>query len=365
MPSRLTHVPAFDGLRPRPVGGFLGVDIFFVLSGFLIAGLLLQEWQARGAVDLKAFYARRALRLLPALFAVMSVVLLFPGVFWARHRPWADAIVISFYATNWVRAFELDRSMDFFGHTWSLAIEGQFYLLWPPLLLLLLRRRLRRSWIIALVILGIGASVGLHVWLWDGPASVKRLYYGLDTRADSILIGCLLGLVFSWSLLPASRMVSRMLRLSAAVSALALVALIFTLRGDSHSAHHGLSTVACISVGVLLLHVLHSPSALARAVLENRVLAGIGRISYGLYLWHHPIFFDMLNPTRMSTFGISGSMLVLVRFAVAFAAAIVSFWLIERPFLRLKTRFGRRREVEYEGPGAPAGSPGPRAVGGR
>ena len=157
----LSHIAALDGLRglailsvmffhatlsranaPRPSGGFLGVDVFFVLSGFLITALLLKEWDQKGSIALGSFYARRALRLLPALFVLMAVILLVPGVFYLSQRPWWDAMVAAAYATNWVRAFGGD--IGFFGHTWSLTIEEQFYVIWPLLLVGLLRLRVRR-----------------------------------------------------------------------------------------------------------------------------------------------------------------------------------------------------------------------------
>jgi peptidoglycan/LPS O-acetylase OafA/YrhL len=205
-PSRLSHIAALNGLRgiailsvmffhatlsgaggPRPSGGFLGVDIFFVLSGFLITALLLREWQQNGSIALRAFYARRALRLLPALFALMAVILLLPGVFYSSVRPWRDALITTAYATNWVRAF--GGEIGFFGHTWSLTIEEQFYVIWPLLLLALLKLRVGRRGILFLVVVGIAVPAVLRVDLWDGPMSVKRLYYGLDTRFDSLLLG--------------------------------------------------------------------------------------------------------------------------------------------------------------------------------
>jgi len=176
---RLTQLASLDGLRGIAIlavmlnnarylpGGFLGVDIFFVLSGFLITALLLQEWQRTGTIRLGAFYARRALRLLPALFALLAVILLAPGLFYLAAPPWKDAAIAALYATNWVNAFGL-RNMVILDHTWSLTVEEQFYVLWPPLVLALLALRVRRRWILAMVLLGIGASTGLRLLLWDG-----------------------------------------------------------------------------------------------------------------------------------------------------------------------------------------------------
>jgi peptidoglycan/LPS O-acetylase OafA/YrhL len=325
---------------PRPSGGFLGVDIFFVLSGFLITALLLREWQQNGSIALRAFYARRALRLLPALFALMAVILLLPGVFYSSVRPWRDALITTAYATNWVRAF--GGEIGFFGHTWSLTIEEQFYVIWPLLLLALLKLRVGRRGILFLVVVGIAVPAVLRVDLWDGPMSVKRLYYGLDTRFDSLLLGCLVALLASWDVIPRSGRSLLMIRRAAAASAVVLVVLIASATEESQLTYFGLGAVACASVAVLLVHVLYCPSRLSDFILANRPLAWVGQISYGLYLWHDPIFFGMLNPTRMGKIGVTGLALLGVRFAAAFVAAAVSFYLLERPFLRIKDRLARR-----------------------
>ena len=377
-PFRLTHLAALDGLRgvailtvmffhatlyrgPRPSGGFLGVDLFFVLSGFLITALLVQEWQRSGGVGLGAFYARRALRLLPALFALIAVILLVPGVFYQSARPWREAGLAALHTTNWVMAFGGD--VGFFDHTWSLTIEEQFYLLWPPLLVLLLTLRVRRPVILAVVALGILCPTWLRFELWQGLPSVKRLYYGLDTRFDALLIGCLVALVASWDLIPRSRRVLHAIQVSAAVSAVVLAVCVATMEEESRLTYQGLGSLALVACACLVLHVVYCPSRLSRLLLENRPLVWVGRISYGLYLWHFPILNGMLNPTRMAKVGITGAGLLTVRFAIAFLIAALSFWLIERPFLRLKRRFDRRRAVaDAGGSGAGREPRAPRGV---
>ncbi|HEX5531775.1 MAG TPA: acyltransferase [Methylomirabilota bacterium] len=363
-PFRLTRVAALDGLRgvailtvmlfhallyrgPRPnadflgSGGFLGVDLFFVLSGFLITALLMQEWQRAGDVALGAFYARRALRLLPALFALIATMLLVPGVFYESARPWRDAGLAALHTTNWVMAF--GGNLGLFDHTWSLTIEEQFYLLWPPLLVLLLGLRVRRAVILAVVGIGILTPTWLRFDLWHGEPSANRLYYGLDTRFDGLLIGCLVALLASWDLIPRSRRALATIRVAAAVSAIVLAICVATMSEGSRLTYQGLGTLATVATACLVLHVLYCPTRLSRLLLENRPLVWVGRISYGLYLWHFPIFRGMLNPTRMGKLGITGPALFTVRFAVAFLVAALSFWLLERPFLRMKRRFERRR----------------------
>jgi peptidoglycan/LPS O-acetylase OafA/YrhL len=257
------------------------------------------------------------------------------------------------YATNWVNAFGL-RNMAILDHTWSLTVEEQFYVLWPPLVLALLALRVRRRWILAMVLLGIGASTGLRLLLWDGPASIKRLYYGLDTRFDALLVGCLVALLVSWDLIPRTGKAVTAIRVLAGAGAPALVLLLVTADRESRLTYHGLSTLACAAVAGVLLHVVYCPSRFRMLVLENAPIVWIGRISYGLYLWHDPLFLDLLNSTRMAKLGLSGLPALGVRFIAAFAVASLCFYLIERPFLRIKRRFG--------GVGAAAPPSAPEAV---
>jgi peptidoglycan/LPS O-acetylase OafA/YrhL len=358
----LTQLPSLDGLRGIAIlavmlnnarylrGGFLGVDIFFVLSGFLITALLLQEWERTGAIRLGAFYARRALRLLPALFALLAVVLVAPGLFYLAAPPWKDAAITALYATNWVNAFGL-RNMTILDHTWSLTVEEQFYVLWPPLVPALLGLRVPRRWILWMVLLGISVSTGLRVLLWNGPASIKRLYYGLDTRLDALLVGCLVALLVSWDLIPRTGKAVTAIRVVAGACAAALVLLLVTADRESRLTYHGLSTLACAAVAGVLLHVVYCPSRFRMLVLENAPIVWVGRISYGLYLWHDPLFLDLLNSTRMAKLGLSGLPALVVRFVAAFAVASLCFYLIERPFLRIKRRFSGG------GPAAPPSVP--------
>jgi len=162
-PFRLGYRPALDGIRgaavlavmlfhfgaPFDQGGFLGVDAFFVLSGFLITALLIEEWSRTGGIAFRRFYTRRALRLLPALFAMLLLVTVVVALIAPRdvqEATWRGTVVTLLYAANWQKVFS-SQSVGLLGHTWSLSIEEQFYVLWPPLLLLLLRHRLSLHWL--------------------------------------------------------------------------------------------------------------------------------------------------------------------------------------------------------------------------
>jgi peptidoglycan/LPS O-acetylase OafA/YrhL len=321
---------------PGMRGGFFGVDAFFVLSGFLITTLLLEEWQQTGRMSLRMFYARRALRLFPALFVFLAAVTIFvtlrstPADASATRR---SAVAALLYAANWVRAIHVEDITEWLAHTWSLSIEEQFYLLWPPLLLWMLRRGVRKAHVASLLVT---AVVGIGVYraaLFVAGRPWYRLYNGLDTRADCLLAGCLAGVVVAGGWLkPGSRS-------AAALRGAALVSLVAVLVVASQSTYMGSllylcgMSVASVGFAVMILAVVAAPWKPVAAILEWKPLVGIGRISYGLYLWHPPVFLALHNvPVRLRY-------LLLLQFAAAFACAGASFYLIERPFLRLKSRF--------------------------
>ena len=216
---RLGYRPALDGLRAVAIllviayhdglleGGFVGVDVFFALSGFLITSLLVEEWRERGTIQLGRFYARRALRLAPALSVFVFTVYaathwLVPSMAGALEGRWALAALL--YLTNILTAYGGEYPLGLVSICWSLAMEEQFYLLWPLLLRTALRARL--SWrVLALLLgalvfacnvlrLGLARRGGEEAWL--------RIYFGPDTRADAILVGCLLAVLVAWRGVP-------------------------------------------------------------------------------------------------------------------------------------------------------------------
>ncbi|HEX4428494.1 MAG TPA: acyltransferase [Frankiaceae bacterium] len=354
-PGRFAHLAPLDGLRAIAVaavmafhtgagwavGGFLGVDVFFVLSGFLITVLLVKEWQRRGTVSLRRFYARRALRLLPAV-ALLCAFLLIVGPVGtgaaARNALWKAVAGTLFYFQNWQQAFHLIPILQLTDHTWSLAIEEQFYLVWPALLIgamFLARRRgrhpLRAALALALVLAAVSAL--LKIVMWSGAGSQARIYYGTDTRADSLLIGAALAIAYAGGWLERAR---RQLPMLAPVAMLIIIVTFgFAHDNSSRLYQDGGLTAFALVCGVLIGGLVLAPAGLLGRVLAVAPLVWLGRISYGLYLWHWPVF-RYLHEARL---GLSWGPTQLVRIAVTLAAATISYYLLERPMLRLRHRF--------------------------
>lgn len=346
----LDYQPALDGIRALAVaavlayhaglpwarGGFLGVDAFFVLSGYLITSLLLLEQRTRGRIDLVAFWARRARRLLPALFlllcgvAVYALVLAEPEEI-ARLR--ADGLATIGYVANWRPIFAGESYFEQFAvpsalrHTWSLAIEEQWYLMWPPLLLgLLCLRRVRGLLLIAPLVM-LAASALLMAGLHD-PSDPSRVYFGTDTRAQSLLVGAVLAVLLAngQALRPFARY---------ALEGLAVLCAVYlgwkwaTLSGDSESLYQGGFLLLGLAVAVIITAAVQ-PRGIVRGALSLAPLRGLGIISYGVYLWHWPVYL-VLTPERT---GWDGYPLLALRVILTLAISIASYYLLERPFRR-------------------------------
>jgi peptidoglycan/LPS O-acetylase OafA/YrhL len=353
------HVSGLDGIRAVAVigvlafhagvsgfgGGLLGVDIFFVLSGFLITSLLLGEWSKTGTVSFRRFYERRARRLLPGLLLLVLLV--------AAYAQWfaetdtlstlrGDALSTILYVANWRFIFSGQSYFVHFGppspllHTWSLAVEEQFYLVWPAVALFVMRRRGKRGLAAAATILMVASAALTFVLLHQG-VSVSRLYYGTDTRTQELMAGALLAVVA-----PAITRNARAWRWPVTVlGGLGALFLLWALHGVSGQGNFlyegGFLLVAVASAAVVLVVVV-VPRALMARFLGWGVLGYVGRISYGLYLYHYPIF--LMIDSQHS--GLSGSALLVVRLGVTLAAAVVSYYGIEMPVRRRKVLRGRR-----------------------
>ncbi len=313
-------------------GGYLGVDIFFVLSGYLITMLLLAEHRDKGWIDLPAFWSRRIRRLLPALLvllAVMAVLINLSGDPLAIGAARGDLLSTLFYIANW---HFITSGQTYFAqfvavspdrHTWSLAIEEQFYLFWPILVSVVLSRLGRRG--LALVATTVGLASALWMVAIFNPVDPSRAYYGTDSRVFELLIGALLAVALAgrWS-----DRVARFGRLMAPLAALAIIAAYVGLADDNDLYYHGGAVALSLAVAVLLAG-LEARSWIDR-LLSVRPMVLVGLASYGMYLWHFPVIIftnQWLGPTTTPT-------LALLAVGVTFAATAVSYVVVETPIRR-------------------------------
>jgi peptidoglycan/LPS O-acetylase OafA/YrhL len=373
------------GLSSVP-GGFYGVDTFFVLSGFLITSLLVTEWSATGTIRLSRFWAGRARRLLPALFllvaAVGVVLLAFPSLLATPHVI-GDALATIFYASNW---YSIHGGVSYFSataqpspllHTWSLAIEEQFYLVWPLIVLAVLtlgggrpshrrerrrnRRRHQRVWTVR--VLG-----GTHLMMFANDAGpdqafrrrrrlhllfalasfgalasallmghlapsgyTTRAYYGTDTRAQALLVGAAVALGLTvWREGAASRAFARFAAVLGVVGAFGTGVLWATMNETSNFAFSGGFLLASLAAGMVVIGAVAAPWGPTVRFLELWPLAALGRISYGVYLWYWPVLLIMSGAlVHWGVYPLFGA-----RVAVTVTIAALSYHLVEMPIRR-------------------------------
>ena len=324
-------------------GGYLGVDVFFALSGFLITRLLIEEQAATGAIALRAFYVRRGLRLLPALFAFLGIwgiylVATVPPDLWSLVGAYVAVVIL--YAANWAEIWWY--RLGIFGHTWSLAIEEQFYLIWPLAVFLLLRGAARPRRIAWILLAGAAASVLWRVDLALESATEARIYLATDTHSDGLLVGAAVAFLLNQDLF---NRFPKPLGAMGFLSAIGLAAMLVAVPFDPYYAC-GVTALAALATGVIILSALARPSVITR-LLDTRALVGTGMISYALYLWHFPIFHTLgvlKEPGRPGPWAS-----VVLAWGLTFAAAVGSYFLIERPALAWKDRFTWRRRQTRAG----------------
>jgi peptidoglycan/LPS O-acetylase OafA/YrhL len=333
-------------------GGLLGVDVFFVLSGFLITTLLCREYGRHATIGLRAFWGRRARRLMPALLILLLGVALYAHVYALSINVASvrkDALSTLFYVANWRYIvsgqgyFAMAQAPSALLHTWTLGIEEQYYLLWPLIALVVLRRRGPRG---LTLVAGVGAvaSAVEMVTLYAAGVSVNRLYYGTDTRAQALLVGSFLAALAAvgatsdgpWRILPArwtaTARMERLISLAGLLGAAVLLWAGHALLGTDRILYDGGFFVVALSAGAVIAAVVSGPRTVLARVCSLPPLVFVGRISYGLYLYHWPLFLVINNAHT----GLSGNALLAARFAATFAAATVSWFVVETPVRRLR-----------------------------
>ena len=363
----MRRIAGLDGLRALAVtgvllnhgglaavpGGFLGVDLFFVLSGFLITTMLLDEVRRAGTVDVMAFWGRRVHRLLPALVLVTGSTVVMAALVSSIDPPGdasSDALAALLYVANWHLLangdgyFEQLAAPSPLQHTWSLAIEEQFYAVLPLLLLLALRSRTPRWVQLSAVAAAAIASAAWMSFLQLTSAPTDRLFYGTDTRAQSILVGVVVAYLLEPRLARRTAGHGRPTRLGGwwpgiiGVAGLTgvVVAMVLVDAEVGWLYRGGLSGFAVASAA-LVAAVACSPRGAVTRVLELRPMRYVGALSYGLYLWHWPVFL-LMTAGRTS---LSGSALLAGRLAATLALAIASLHLVENPLRRADWRLRR------------------------
>jgi peptidoglycan/LPS O-acetylase OafA/YrhL len=358
-------VPALEGVRGvaillvvlvhaylRPGGGFLGVDVFFVLSGFLITTLLLREQSRRGRISLRGFYRRRALRLVPALvvFLLAYVAVTALAMSTTAGTPWSPTSLLlwpvlesAFYVSNvaqaWGGLFPAGISQ-----MWSLATEEQFYLLWPLTLVWLNRRRATPQKLARVLVTVIVLVAADRLLLDLLGVSRPHLYFAPETSFDTLLVGCLFGVWFVHGNGP-RMLYSRSFRRLLWPVALAAAALHVHVLGDWNDPYlyKVVLPLFSLEVGFLVfVAATDERSLLARGVAIGP-LRYLGRISYSLYLWH-PLVLWVVRPALRSWFH-NVHLTPTEAVALAIACAMLSYNLVELPFLRRKERLAAAQVV--------------------
>jgi peptidoglycan/LPS O-acetylase OafA/YrhL len=339
----LKYEPGIDGLRALSVGavflfhagvvsgGFIGVDVFFVISGYLITALALAEIDRTDRLALGSFWARRTRRLLPAMLLVCVAVLGYSVIEGggALQRVGRDVGYALLYVANWGQVgqgrdyFALYESPSLLEHAWSLAVEEQFYLVWPIVLVVVLRfagtHRVRRAVAGVAVAMAAGSVVLATVLASDEGQGLSRLYFGTDTRAVGLAVGATAG---AMGLRRAQR--SRTADIAGLVSVLGLLAFGVTLSGDERWLYGpGFLMIALLSITAMWSA---TSDGVLQQVLSNRMLVGIGRVSYGVYLWHWPVIV-VLDAERT---GLSGIALGALWVAVTALLTAASWFAVER-----------------------------------
>lgn len=347
------YMPGLDGIRALAVfaviayhlefgwasGGFLGVGVFFVLSGYLITNLLMMEWMNTGQIHLRYFWIRRARRLLPGQLLVLIVVIAWVILFNFSGLAdlWGDFLASLFYVTNWWFIFNDVGYFSNFGqpspllHFWSLAVEEQFYLVWPFLLLLGLRFVQKRKLLIGFILIGVLISAfGMASLYQPGLMDTSRVYFGTDTRAFALMIGAILALCLPNQMFEGKIAENKCLRILLDIIGAISLAILFWMVYETNQyeafLYRGGMVLQCIAAAAVVAAAIH-PSTLISRILGCKPLCWFGVRSYGIYIWHYPII--------VLFFPISGEgnsiARILIQILITILVASLSWRFIEQP----------------------------------
>lgn len=353
MGKKRRYITGLDGIRAIAVimvlayhlklalfkSGFLGVTVFFVLSGYLITGILISEVEEEGTIDLKNFWLRRIRRLVPAVMS-MAVVIIFVSTVVNRvifTKGCKDFLASVLGFNNWwqifnkVSYFEAAGVPSPFTHCWSLAIETQFYLIYPLILLGIYKLaksrgegRAKRGLLFAGVTLLLALiSVILMIVLFDPQQDASRVYYGTDTRAFSLLFGALLAILGDYRMVP-RRLSASVNMVLGSVSFAVLLVMTIAINGSSNFWYRGGQFVGTILTVLVIYTVLGRKTWLSR-FLSNPVLKWIGDRSYSIYLWHYPIILLISKGIKASWW------ITLIEIVLSVVLAELSYRFIETP----------------------------------
>ncbi|MES5896697.1 acyltransferase family protein [Bacillus cereus group sp. RP43] len=318
-------------------GGFLGVTVFFVLSGYLITDILAMEWKRNKRIDLKKFWLSRARRLLPGMLVMLVITLAWITIFHSSllEKMRGDSLAALFYVSNWwyiyhkLSYFDNFNQLSPLNHFWSLAVEEQFYVVWPFIISLGLYHIKKQSRMILLICLGAVASALAMAILYEPGADPSRIYYGTDTRAFSLLIGAVLALIW-----PSNRLANKIIPKARLIldvvggTALIIILLMFwkTNQYDPFLYNGGMVLLS-IATALLVANLAHPASRIAQ-FLRFRPLRWIGIRSYGIYLWHYPIITLTTPKVNAGDFSLIRAIL---QFLLIIMIAQISWKFIENP----------------------------------
>ncbi|QBJ68223.1 acetyltransferase [Bacillus anthracis] len=330
-------------------GGFLGVTVFFVLSGYLITDILAMEWKRNKRIDLKKFWLSRARRLLPGMLVMLVITLAWITIFHSSllEKMRGDSLAALFYVSNWWYIYHKLSYFDNFNqisplnHFWSLAVEEQFYVVWPFIISLGLYYIKKQSRMILLICLGAFASALAMAILYEPGVDPSRIYYGTDTRAFSLLIGAVLALVWPSNRL-ANKIIPKARFILDVVGGIALIIiLVMFWKTNQYDPflYKGGMVLLSIAAALLVANLAHPASRIAQ-FLRFRPLRWVGVRSYGIYLWHYPILTLTTPKVNAGDFSIIRAIL---QFLLIILIAQISWKFIEKPI-----RQGALRNIQFK-----------------